>query len=147
MFALFHTIFFFTRCRLKLSEFFFFPTTDTEQTCKNIAFENCLFKRKTFLTRSWTGVNSERTENEITRNKFAFRYDARSMSECSVRRLKIRPAAGWWHVTISFVNISGQIPRRYLKIGQCCFMPWLLLSHDSWSCPRSVEATWPLYLI
>jgi hypothetical protein len=29
------------------------------------------------------------------RNKFAFCYYVRTTSECSVRRLKIRPAAGW----------------------------------------------------
>jgi len=38
------------------------------------------------------------------------------------------------------VNISGQIPGWYLKIGQGCFMPWLLLSHDSWSCSSSVRS-------
>ena len=119
---------------------YFVPTTDTEQICKNIATEKCLIKRKTFLTRSWTGVDSERIENEITRNKFAFRYDARITSGCSVSWLKIRTAAGWWHLTVSFVIISDQIPGRYLKIEQGCFMSCFLLSHDSRSCSRSVRS-------
>ena len=140
IFALFHTFFFSHGISWsKLSELFL-PRQTLNKIAKNIATENCLFKRKTFLTRSWTGVNSYRIENEITSNKFAFHYDARSTSECSVRRLKIHPAAGWWHVSVSFVNISGQIPGCYLKIGKGCFMPCFLLSNDSWSCSRSARS-------
>ena len=47
IFALFHTFFFF-RTGYALANFrsYYFPTTYTEQNCKNIATENRLLKKK-----------------------------------------------------------------------------------------------------
>lgn len=85
------------------------------KNAKNISTENFLLKEKTFLTCILTGVNSKRRENKVTRNKFASHYDARSTSECSVRRLKTRSAAGWWHVTVSVINIPAKFQCGTLK--------------------------------